>query len=304
MSPNHDNNDLDRYLDAFGTRLEDAAATATTTTKRPGKRWPLLAVSATATALAITAVALLLPGGTTTRRLDVVAEARAALAPHPDELTHLVVRQRLAGANGGGDGNGSKGLQPEFANEQWSATKPVRWRVTYEMPHNSTLHPGQQVEVAYARGIEQEYFPAINHLRRVRGIKTLPAPAAYPLGTDPIAALRTMLAQGTVRDSGTAKAGDRDVRRLVGTRTRTVPGFNGRKPTKLVTDVQYDVDANTFAPVRARLEVPPFRGSDPLYVVLDFDAFERIPLNAESEKLLQIQTKPGASVTEIPTKRR
>lgn len=300
MNDNNDDTHLDRYLDAFGARLEAAAAPAPTATKRRFPRLALLAATATATALAITAVALLLPGGTTTHRLDVVAEARAALAPKADELTHLVVRQRLAAAGS----KGAKGFQPEFANEQWSATKPVRWRVTYEMPHNSTLHPGQKVEVAYAGGVEQEYFPDINHIRRVHGVKTLPAPAAYPLGTDPIAALRAMLAQGTVRDAGTTKAGDRDVRRLVGTRTRTVPGVNGRKPTKLVSDVQYDVDANTFAPVRARIEVPPFPGSDPLYVVLDFDAFERIPLDAASEKLLRIQPKPGASITEIPTRRR
>lgn len=299
MNDNDDDTQLDRYLDAFGARLEAAAAPAKTATQRRFPRFAPLATTATATALAITAVALLLPGGTTTQRLDVVAEARAALAPKADELTHLVVRQRLAGAS-----SNAKGVQPEFANEQWSATKPVRWRLTYEMPRNSTLHPGQRVEVAYADGVEQEYFPAINHLRRVHGIRTQPAPAAHPLGTDPIAALRAMLAQGTLRDSGTARSGDRDVRRLVGTRTRTVPGFKGRKPTKLVTAVQYDVDANTFAPVRARLEVPPFPGSDPLYVILDFDAFERIPLNAESEKLLQVHPKPGVSITEIGTKRR
>jgi len=284
-------NALDDYLDAFGARLESAAAPRPTAERRV-PRLALLASTAAATALAITAVALLLPGGTT-RRLDVVAEARAALAPHPDELTHLVVRQRLAGA---------KAFQPELASQQWSATKPVRWRVAYAMPSSSTNHPGQRVEIAYARGVEHEYYPKINHIRRVRGVKVHPAPAAYPLGTDPIAALRAMLAQGTLRDAGTVKVGDRDVRRLVGTRSRSFSPAKGAP--KVTSKVQYDVDPDSFAPVHARIEMARPPGADALYVVLDFDTFERIPLNAESEKLLHIHPKPGASITEIGAKRR
>ncbi|WP_445152524.1 hypothetical protein [Baekduia sp. Peel2402] len=298
MKHHDDDTHLDRYLDAFGARLEAAAAPVTTATKRRFPRIALLATTATATALAITLVALLLPGGSTTHRLDVVAEARAALAPHPDELTHLVVRQRITG-----DAS-LAGIQTEFASEQWSATKPVRWRTTYNMPSNSTIHPGRRIEVAYARGVEQEYYPGINHVRRSRGIKDHPAPAAYPLGTDPIATMRAMLAAGTLHDSGTAKVGDREVRRLVGTRTRSFSGAKERKPTKVVNDVQYYVDPDTFAPIRARIGMPYPKGAAPLYVVLDFDAFERIPLNAESEKLLEVQPKPGVSITELGAKRR
>jgi hypothetical protein len=298
---NHDDNDLDRYLDAFGARLEAAAAPRVTPTTAPKRRVPriaLLVTAATITALAITAVALLLPGGTTTHRLDVVAEARAALTPHPDELTHLVVRQRITGDTG------RAGIQPEFLSEQWSATRPVRWRITYNMPPNSTNHPGRRVEVAYAGGVEREYYPGINHVRRTQGVRVHPAPAAYPLGTDPIATMRALLAQGTLRDSGTVKVGGREVRRLVGTRTHTFPNVKDRKPTKVVNRVQYDVDPDSFAPVRARIEMPYPRGADPLYVVLRFDAFERIPLNAESEKLLQVYPKPGATTTKIGAMRR
>jgi hypothetical protein len=285
---------LDRYLDAFGARLE-AAATAKPRRRNPLRRAAL--IGGPVAALALTAVLLLLPGGTTPHRFDVVAEARAALAPHRGQLTHLVVRQHIASA----DGSAGHAFPP-FTLEQWSATKPVRWRVTYAMPHVSTTHPGERVEVAYARGVEQEYYPKSNHIRRSRGVAEHPAPAVSPLGTDPVAALRSLLAHGGVRDAGTARIGDRDVRRLVGTLAHRLTTNKGQRTVKAA--VEYDVDPATSAPVRARIQLA-FRphGARSLWAVFDFKAFERLPLTPESEKLLTVQPGPGVSITDLHRRR-
>jgi hypothetical protein len=297
MTRDHD--PLDRYMNAFGGRLEAAASAQQAAAPRHRRRLHRAAlIGGPIAALALTAVLLLLPGSTTPRRLDVLAEARAALAPHTGQVTHLVVRQHIAGTEGTED----RYLAP-FTLEQWSATKPVRWRVAYEMPHASVTHPGERVEVAYAGGVEQEYFPKSNHIRRVRGVQEHPAPAISPLGTDPVAALRSLLARGGVRDAGTARIGDRDVRRLVGTLAHRLTTKKGERTVR--ARVEYDVDPATSAPVRARIELAlrP-NGAQPLWAVFDFKAFERLPLTAESEKLLTVQPGPGVSITEIGRRRR
>jgi hypothetical protein len=285
---------LDRYLDDFGRTLEDAARKRPRRARRP-RRLPLLAGSAALAAAAITAVLLLLPGSTTPRRLDVIAEARAALAPQAGELTHLVVRQHAEVAPGA---RGVSVSAPPITIEQWSATGPVRWRMTYINPPNAFPHPEERVEVAYADGVETSYNRARNALRRVTGLGTHSAPAAYPLGTDPIATLRSMLAHGRLRDAGPATIGGRAVRRLLGTRTRAL----GKQ--RFTGTVEYDIDPTTFAPVRAKLQPPfPLLGANRIYEVLDFRRFERLPLTAATSELLKIHPDPGAKVRTIRSKR-
>jgi hypothetical protein len=284
----NDHDPLDRYMNDFGRRLE--AATAVPRRRRP--RVLLLAAPAVGAALVLTALLLLLPGGSTTRRLDVVAEARAALQPQDGALTHMVVAEHVETPPGA---HRDRVFGLPFTGEQWSATDPVRWRMTYKNPENAQMHPGQPVEIAYADGTEEEFYPRLNHVRRYHGIGGQRAPAARPLGTDPIATLRAMLSRGALRDAGTMTLAGREVRRLVGTRTLHPP-----KSKPIASPVEYDVDPTTFAPVRARigLPVPGDQAGRPT-VVLDFRRFERLPLTPESAALLKIHPRPGASVTEI-----
>lgn len=284
----HDHDPLDRYMDAFGDRLRHAA-TATTTRRRP--RVLLLAGPIAAAAAAITALLLLLPGGSTTRRLDVVAEARAALAPQDGEITHLVYVSDIAS----GDRHATATI-PRVTTEQWSAAHPARWRATWVQPPNVTPHGGERIEIAFARGTEREYHRQANRLRVIRGLRGSQVPRVYPLGADPVATLRALLASGRVRDAGETTIGGRAVHRLVGTRARS---FGQRRVT---TSVEYDVDPATFAPVRAKIELPAPATAHRIFSVLDFRTFERLPLNAANAKLLTIQPRPGAKVRTIRVK--
>jgi hypothetical protein len=271
-------------MNEFGRRLEEAAAVP----RRRRPRVLLLAGPAVGAALVLTALLLLLPGGSTTRRLDVVAEARAALASQDDRLVHLVVAQHVEAAHPRADFHSAI---PPVTTEQWSATAPVRWRVAYVNPPGVVRHGNQPVEVAYADGVEEEYHPDTNTLRRTTGTGAHSAPAAFPLGTDPVAQLRALLARGELHDAGATTIGGRDVRRLVGVRTRE---FNGKIATGRI---EYDVDPTTYAPVRARIEPAfPIRESDRIVAVLDFRRFERLPLTAQSVAALKIHPKPGVRV--------
>jgi hypothetical protein len=270
-------NDLDRYLDDFGRTLRAAEAEARA--KRPRRRLAWTVGAASAAAIAITIVLLALPSGGTTR-LDVLAEARAALAPVDGAITHLVYVSRP-----------ERGTAiPAVRTEQWSAAKPERWRYTWVQSRNVVRNGGKRIEVSYAHGTEMEYYPASNRLRVIKGLRGQNRPTIYPLGADPVATLRGMLDHGRLRDAGTATVGGREVRRLVGTRTRAF----GK--TRVTTTLEYDVDPATFAPVRARIELPIPHGAERYFILLDVTTFERLPLNAANAKLLRVQPRPGARI--------
>jgi hypothetical protein len=123
------------------------------------------------------------------------------------------------------------------------------------------------------------------------------APAhVYPLGADPVATLRSMLSSGRLRDAGETTVGGRTVHRLVGTRTRAFGTH------RFVASFEYDVDLTTFAPVRARIQIPGPAGADRIFSILDFQSFERLPLTAANAKLLKVQPRPGAKVHTIRVK--
>jgi hypothetical protein len=291
----HDDDPLDRYMDAFGDRLRHTTTTTSESAKRRGPRVRWLAGPIVTGALAITALLLLLPGGSTTRRLDVIAEARAALQPQDGRLIHLVVRQHVVDPHR----PGFHVTAPPVTTEQWSATDPVRWRMAWVQPDNVAHNGGKPIEIAYADSAEETYYPRSNRLLRVTGLGRFSAPAAYPLGTDPVATLRSMLATSRLHDDGAAAIDGRPVRRLTGTRSRTFD--KGR----VTVPVVYYVDPTSFAPVRARLGVPmpaDAGGGVPLTVVLDFHRFEQLPLTAANAELLKIHPRPGADVREVRAK--
>ncbi|HWI75358.1 MAG TPA: hypothetical protein VNT55_25580, partial [Baekduia sp.] len=93
-----------------------------------------------------------------------------------------------------------------------------------------------------------------------------------------------MLARGALRDAGTATVAGRTVHRLTGTRTRTFGDVT------VDAKIEYDVDPDSFAPVRARVEQPIPIGDDARFTsVLEFLTYERLPLNADTAALLEIQ---------------
>jgi hypothetical protein len=283
---------LKRYLDDFGAQLERAARAPV---RRRPRRRPLIALAGgvTAAGLLIALVLLGAPGGSS--RLNLVAQARAALTP-PGRLVHAIVTQRLEVAPGHPDVHVSA---PPQTTEQWSTADPPRWRIAFSYPdprkHRGAGTVGDAhgpivgtVQIAHAGTEESTYYQQRNTLRIVRGLPNQARsvlPGVAPLGNDPIGTLREMLQTGRLRDGGTATVDGRQVRRLVGETHRRF----GHK--RVTTSVEYDVDPATFAPVLARIELP-FPSSDgtpAVTAVLRFERFELLPLTAGTRRLLDIQ---------------
>ena len=287
----------ERYLDDFGERLAR-------TSPPHRSRTPALAAGALALA-AVVAALLLLPGTRAGRRLDVVAEARAALAP-PGEVVHLRI---VTGAS-------RVGLQPLLSRktDQWSAVDPPRWRIAQTLSGDGSAQvfnglrspvSGRQ-EVSYAHGVERTYLAEHDLLTRVEGFSDS-GPAAKvpsPLGGDPATDLRALLSHGRARDAGVVRVGGRDVRRIV---------VEQASSPRLRSDLTYDVDPTTFAPIRGVVRVRFLPPGDrrhprprPLVSAVTFTvtAYERISLDATSAKLLRIQTTPRTKVVVVTAAQR
>ena len=293
-------NDSERFFDDFGARL---GAAAQATPRRERRRRTLAGTLAVACLLA---VALLVaassgPGG---RRLDAVAAARAALAPH-GAVVHLRLTTTIPSAK----------VMATRTTEQWTATDPPRWRLVQTVPRAT---PGYRVlgsdgrrvvgreELAYGGGRASTYEVANGLLTIQEGFAD-DGPAAQPpslLRGDPATDLRTMLAAGRVVDAGLVRAHGRTVRRLT-TRSAT----HGATHTELT----YDVDPETFAPVGGSLRfvgrLQRLRpGSPPrttgFTTSFRVDAYERLPLDARTAKLLEIAPARGARVVVVSREER
>jgi hypothetical protein len=309
----------DRYLTDFGERLKAAAPPP-----RGRRGW---VVGAAIGAAAIVALALFLAAPSGDKKINVVAEARAAL-PTSGELVHfkIVSTHSLVDAD--------DAAQQRFAEferehphdyapryfEQWSTEN--RWRVAGptnaihpEMFGGEPYHPGFYIsdqelqriglthgvngptQEAYDNGIDSLYIESLGVIVRSNleeagwkdeevgsfpgGIYTSALPGF--LGSDPVAVLRSRLDSGNLRDAGTAEVDGRSVRRLV------QGGF------------EYDVDAETFEPVRVR-QFSNWVGADPqspperMATDTDFEVFETLPLNSETEGLLKVDAPPTTMV--------
>jgi hypothetical protein len=278
--------ELERYLDDFGGRLRAVR----TDPAAAGPRRRRLAVGVTAAvAAAVAAVVLLVgSGGGVGDRLDIVAEARAALSP-PGEIVHMVIRHELPYDDGP--------AASSSVTERWTAVDPPRWRFIQELPHPEEgrgrffdaegSYYGRQ-EFAYADGVQRWFIAQRNRLRIQGGFSgdgpAAQAPGFCGAGGDPQADLRAMLDRGEVTDAGERQIGGRTVRRLV-SEDRTLV---------------YDVDPDTFAPVQWSLSlfvgrgVPETRSSTVRFVV---ERYERIPITPESAELLTITTDADTEVT-------
>jgi len=287
----------DRYLDDFGARLH-AAASGRVSASRPRRRLALGALIATA-AVAV-AFVLVLAGSPAGRPLDVVAEARAALAP-PGEIVYLRITTSSSAVGPGG----IKGTKPPSSTtEQWTAADPPRWRLVQTIPRdrrNGTVSDGDgrrivgRQEFAYAAGRQSDFSVELNRLVVNTGYSDdgLAARSPGPFGGDPATDLRAMLAERKVTDAGLVDVGGRTVRRLIS--ESSGPG----KPTRRLI---YDVDPETFAPVRGVLRFgfpASTRSAVVVAVTFTVNRYERLPVNAQTAKLLTIATNARTKVTII-----
>jgi hypothetical protein len=272
------------------TRLEPA---------RPRRRGGRRRVVAIALAAVLVAAGIVVAGELRQPSVDVLAQAREALGTGQDEIVHIVVRTEALGRNGkvvGSlfvDGRRKIGAISNRS-ERWIATDPhrTRGRLTI-LPRGGGAE--RTVENDYADGVSRSAYSwddtLLVHVIPVKyRPESMPAPdgPAQLSGGDPTAAIRSLLARGKLREAGETRVGERRVLRLVG--HQPVERHKGGAISPAV-DVEYLVDAVTYAPVRMTFKhKQPIEGRlvEADTIRLTFETYERIPLTAESAALLRI----------------
>lgn len=320
-----DERDLyDRHLEAFGASLR---RTSTTYPVRRARRARMLAVGGAMTVASAVAATILVivPGGTP---VDVVGQARAALAEQADVL-HYTVRESRGPVVGTGLDirAGRQRCNVDGPVRVWRAKDPVRWRVVLPGFAASAacgeglgVH-GMTREIAYADRSVSTYVRETNRLDVVRDYPSdtfgsrIPVGAAVGIGQrstgeEPLAEVQRMLRDGKLEDRGERKLDGRLVRTFSG-RTSTSMRIDGRT-YRFQEQTVYDVDASRLVPVRmVRTSVMPrisrAPGSGELRASmsrvyanqLDFESYERLPLDEAGRKLLRITPKSRPTTTSI-----
>lgn len=283
---------LERYFDDFGARLSRAAGKpANAAHPHRGQRFALVSALAVG-AIVATTLAL----GTSGDRLDPIAEARAALAA-PGEIIYMKVTSTS-------QSDDMTSVLPPQTTEQWSTLDPPQWRFvqTFPPPGSSggtiggsggPISISGRVEVAYGNGERRTYLAERDTLTVARGYDDRSAgrvPSVLPTGSGDVQTdLRALLGRDAT-DEGERQAGGRTVRRLTSVNDRA--GARWR--------FAYDVDAVTYEPIGGTATVVVDRGGRASLTHttrIHVDAYERIPLNAKTAKLLEIQTTPQTKVT-------
>jgi hypothetical protein len=273
----------ERLLEDFGRALVAGAARHARMRRRRRH--------AGAGALALVGIgvgAFVLAGIAPRTHLDELAQARAALAP-PGQIVHLLTTTHI-------ETRGRSGPGATSTSQQWSASDPTRWRVAFSIPTPTSTPGGKPVrdldglvtgpmQIAYRDGTQELYSQQPNTLEITTGLRDDGSHAALqgPLGVEPVATVRSLLAAGRLHSAGRGTVNGRAVRRLLGKEPR---GSNPPWP------VEYDVDPRSDAPVRVRIEAPPAAqpaGIAVPVIVLDVDSYQRLPLDSSTVSLLKIQ---------------
>jgi hypothetical protein len=292
MTETHEDTGYERLFEDFGQLLREAEAMPA---RRRRGHPPRAALAALALA-GVLAGALLLTGAGSGGRLDVLAQAKAALAP-AGQVLHLVTTSHME-MRGGSQaeivGPEAEENTPRVA-ERWSASEPTRWRIAATVPFVSAdgAHP-EATQLAYAGGTEELYLQALNRLQITSGVSEDGARVSLhdgALGADPVARIHTMLEAGQLHNAGRGTVNGHAVERLLGDELGSPPGGS-----RVPWPVEYDVDPNTYAPVRLTVEEVgtrfPGNTGTPTQVV-EVDAYEQLPLNETTLALLSIH--PAAS---------
>jgi hypothetical protein len=276
----------EQLLEDFGQRLEAAG-----TRRARGQRSRRLTAAGTLVLAGIAAGALVLIGAGGGGRLDVVAQAKAALAP-AGQIVHLVTTFHMEMRGG----SRAEIVGPEAeentprVTERWSTSKPLRWRVASTVPivtaHGTSTGPIQR---SYGDGTEELYVQLLNTVNIRTGLsKESPRLSLSdgPLGPDPVARIRSMLEAGQLHEAGSGTVNGHAVKRLVGEELDSPMGVS-HSPWP----VEYDVDPKTYAPVRFTVEEVGMRtrgNTGILTAVIDVNTYEELPLNENTASLLSI----------------
>jgi hypothetical protein len=291
-----------RFLEDFGKQLNHGKQRAEQLRSR--RRIATGGLALAAIAAAIVAVA-----STSGGRVDVVAEAEAALAP-PGQLLRIVTTSRLEMRGGTqteitGHYAESLGWNKPRVAEEWSASTPTRWRIATTIPTATAQGsmPAAPLQCAYSNGNEETYNQGFqtNELNIVPVTKgqdeaSEESPCtdqtSSGLGTQPEEHIHSMLEAGQLRPAGTGTVNGRAVLRLTGQQTQPqlkTANNSGIPPWP----VEYDVDPETYAPVRFTVEkvgANTFGNTGTLTEVTDVTTYEQLPLNESTTALLGIKT--------------
>jgi hypothetical protein len=287
MTEIRDDTGYARLLEDFGQMLQEAEARPA---RRRRRRPPRVGVAALALA-GILAGTLLSTGAGSGGRLDVVAQAKAALEPL-GQVVHLVTTSHMEMRGG----SQAEIVGPEAEDntarvaERWSASEPTRWRIAATVPFVTAdgAHL-EETQLAYAGGTEELYLQSLNRLQITSGVSEGSARVSLhdgPLGADPVARIHSMLEAGKLHDAGSGTVDGHAVERLLGDELGSPPGGS-----PVPWPVEYDVDPSTYSPVRLTVEEVgtrfPGNTGTPTQV-MEVNTYEQLPLNETTLALLSI----------------
>lgn len=271
---------------------------------RTRRRALTVALAAVAAALAVVLTASEIGG----HRTDVLAEARAAVAPE-GYVVHTLARTTMVHPDGRAVGGpmharGRAVGRMDGPVERWSGAEG-RWRELRRFPSGPGMRGGW-ADHAYADGVLRSRFSWRRGVRSQRvpdvyadAMRRIGAGQMLQIGTaDPLATVRRMLDSGEAREAGETTRDGRRLLRLVAespalrVRRRGAGAHRG-----LRTTTTYLIDATTYAPVEVET-VPRFepavtdaKTGRPLLgwtTRTTFLRYERLPLTASTERLLRL----------------
>jgi hypothetical protein len=287
--------EYERFLEEMGDQLKQAA-------KRRSARLRLRRRVATG-GLVVAAVlaGTVLAVGNDAGRVDVVAQAEAALAP-TGQVLRLVTVSRLemrGGTHAEVTGPEAESLgwnEPRTA-EQWSASAPTRWRIATTVPASTSAGAvaAAPLQCAYSAGNEETYVSnevVVVPVSKGQDESSQESPCTTQvsggLGTQPVARIHSLLESGELKAAGKTTVNGREVLRLVGDETR--PQHTGAASA---WPIEYDVDPQTYAPIRFTVEMVganALGNPGTLTEVTEISTYEQLPLNESTAGLLSLKT--------------
>lgn len=313
---------FDDHREAFGAELRRVAP-------KVKRRRRLFTLGGATVALAAAATAAVVIAPSAGSRLDVLAEAQAAIATTPDSIIHYAATVKSGYPLRKIDIEQQRACKTDPA-EVWVATAPGPPRVRVRIPMNpcGVIPVGARIATgpfdrAYGDRTSSVYAESDGFMDVTTD---LPAEAdeqeawsaQIPVidtrltegdSKNPVERIRSMLAEGKLTDAGEVEGEKgRKLRRLVGQYEEMRGDPKNQKPRTVKVD--YRVDADTFAPVRIAVTqsqlVPkdvnlPIRQHRYVHRVITdvttFSIFETLPLTKDNERLLTVEPKAGTDVT-------
>lgn len=282
---------LDDLFEDFATELAESSARRERTIRRRRRSATLASLLGIGVAVIVAAIPSRAP-------VDVLAEARAALATDGDILHYRVVFDRVhaPGYREPADLARLRRCQPPPPDVWRTTSGPLRWRVRYhpDRPCSrvSTMGPGGPVTGAvdetYASGARTTWSRADDWALRETDVSASQARVpnlsngvfGEASGVDPLDQLRTLVATGGLRGAGTVEQDGRTLQRLVGPR--------GTAPHAPEQNVEYLVDAQTYTPVRVRFDLVNGMTKKPERYEVRFPVYERLPATEENLALTSV----------------